>query len=165
MRSCTVCQSNEREQIDRMLVDNAPYRAVARQFKLSKDAIRRHKESHLPMVLMRSKEAQELSHGDTLWQQMTQLNAKTQKILARAERAGNHDIELKAIAESRKNLELQGKLMGELGKQKPPTVHKALHLHNVPLSDLIQLADTGRLPDAEDQETENKHLIERNSQP
>jgi hypothetical protein len=112
----------------------------------------------LPQALIKAKAAQELVHGDDLWQQVSQLNMKAQNVLARAEKAGDHDIVLKAIAESRKNLELQGKLLGEFNKQKAPGGDKHLHLHGLSVSELAELAETGEVPDIEP--TESKGLIE-----
>jgi hypothetical protein len=125
---------------------------------ISKDSVYRHKRDHLPLALIKAKEAQEVLQGDDLWQQMTRLNLKTQKILARAGRTGNQDMELRAVAEICKNHELQGKLLGELGKQKQPAGDRHLHLHGLSVADLTDLAETGQLPD--DEPTESKHLVE-----
>ncbi len=47
-RTCTVCSHPERATIDKALVAvQNPYRAIARQYGLSKDALLRHKADHL----------------------------------------------------------------------------------------------------------------------
>jgi hypothetical protein len=47
-RTCTVCAHPERQAIDRALVGvTSPYRDIARQYGLSKDALLRHKADHL----------------------------------------------------------------------------------------------------------------------
>jgi hypothetical protein len=46
-RNCTVCRSSERKDIDAALRASIPYRDIARQHHLSKDAIARHRGNHL----------------------------------------------------------------------------------------------------------------------
>jgi hypothetical protein len=41
-RTCTICINPCRDEIDKALVDSQPYRAVARQFGVSDDAVLRH---------------------------------------------------------------------------------------------------------------------------
>ena len=57
---------------------------------------------------------------------MRKLNRRTQAILDKAEKAGNLDTALKAIGEVRRNDELIGKLLGELG---PAKTSQSAHLH------------------------------------
>jgi hypothetical protein len=47
-RQCTVCNHRDIEEINRLLLCSDSYRDIARQFNLSKDALARHKESHIP---------------------------------------------------------------------------------------------------------------------
>ena len=47
-RTCTVCTHPERVAIDQALVGGEPNRAIARRMALSKDAVARHRASHLP---------------------------------------------------------------------------------------------------------------------
>jgi hypothetical protein len=142
MRTCTVCVSPEREQIDKALIDNAPFRVIARQFGISKDAVRRHKETHLPRALVQSKEIREVAHADDLVQQMADLTASALRILKNAEKEKDNRTALAAIREVRGTLQLNAKLIGELNKQKPPSQH--LHLNfpcNVGAARLKRLAE------------------------
>ena len=102
---------------------------MARQYNLGKDAILRHRNEHLPKALALSKHAADVAHGDELIAQMTDLNKRTEKILKTAEKAGDGKLALKAIAEVRRNLELEGKLLGELNgsKQKPAPPTREFH--------------------------------------
>jgi len=87
--------------IDKALVDSRPYRAVARQYGVSDDAVLRHKRSHLPATLVAAKDAKELTRSDDLLSQMRDLNERTLKILARAEEAGDLKTSLAAIVRVR----------------------------------------------------------------
>ncbi|MDP9359694.1 MAG: hypothetical protein M3R02_31305 [Chloroflexota bacterium] len=58
-RTCTVCAHPQRASIDHALVAGEPYRAIARRFAASPDAVLRHKTAHLPADLVRAREAEE----------------------------------------------------------------------------------------------------------
>ncbi len=50
-RPCTICVSPRRSRVDAELVGGESLAAVARRFKLSRDALRRHREAHLSPAL------------------------------------------------------------------------------------------------------------------
>lgn len=116
-RRCTVCDQIERHGIDEALVSGAPYRSVAKRFGLSESAVYRHKSEHLPAHLLKAKEAEEAARADDLLDQVRNLQAHTLDILERAEEAGDLRIALAAISQARGNLELLGKLAGELDER------------------------------------------------
>ena len=117
-RSCSVCQHAERAAVDLALVaDSASYRAIARQFGMSKDAVRRHADEHLPQHLARAQEAEEVAKADDLLGQVRDLQARTLAILEAAETTSQHRTALAAIREARSNLELLAKLLGELDER------------------------------------------------
>jgi transposase-like protein len=95
-RRCTVCDHPQRHGVDQALVTGAPYRSVARQFELSESSVYRHKIDHLPV---------------------RHLQTHALDILERAERAGDLRTALAAISQARGNLELLGKLAGELDER------------------------------------------------
>ncbi len=70
-RACTVCTHAEREAIDRALVDGAASRYVAKQYRIGKDAVHRHKADHLPAAMVKGREAREEAAAVDL---MTELN-------------------------------------------------------------------------------------------
>src|SRR5215203_4427891 len=116
-RRCTVCDYQERNGIDDALVSGAPYRSVARRFGLSESAVYRHKTEHLPARLLKAREAEEVAQADDLLEQVRHLQAHTLDILDRAEKAGDLRTALAAISQARGNLELLGKLAGELDER------------------------------------------------
>jgi transposase-like protein len=113
-RRCTVCDHPESHSIDEALVSGASYRSVAKQFELSESAVYRHKTEHLPAQLLKAREVEEATRADDLLDQVRHLQAHALDILERAEKAGDLRTALAAISQARGNLELLGKLAGEL---------------------------------------------------
>jgi transposase-like protein len=116
-RRCTVCDHPERNGIDQALVTGASYRSVAKRFGLSESAVYRHKTEHLPAHLLKAKEVEEAARADDLLDQVRNLQAHALDILERAEKAGDLRTALAAISQARGNLELLGKLAGELDER------------------------------------------------
>jgi transposase-like protein len=116
-RRCTVCDHPERHGIDAALVGGAPYRSVAKRFGLSKSAVYRHKTEHLPAHLLKAREAEVVARADNLLEQVRTLQAHALDILERAEKAGDLRTALAVISQARGNLELLGKLAGELDER------------------------------------------------
>jgi hypothetical protein len=116
-RRCTVCDHLERHGIDEALVTGAAYRSVAKRFELSESAVYRHKIEHLPAQLLKAREVEEVAQADDLLDQVRNLQAHALDILERAEKAGDLRTALAAISQARGNLELLGKLAGELDER------------------------------------------------
>jgi transposase-like protein len=116
-RRCTVCDHPKRHSIDEALVSSAPYRSVAKRFGLSESAVYRHKTEHLPAHLLKATEVEEAAQADDLLDQVRDLQAHALDILERAEKAGDLRTALAAISQARGNLELLGKLAGELDER------------------------------------------------
>jgi len=116
-RRCTVCDHPERHSIDEALVTGAPYRSVAKRFERSESAVYRHKTEHQPAHLLKAKEVEEAARADDLLDQVRNLQAHALDILERAEKAGDLRTALAAISQARGNLELLGKLAGELDER------------------------------------------------
>src|SRR5215217_5415495 len=116
-RRCTVCDHPERHGIDEALVSGAPYRSVAKRFGLSESAVFRHKTEHLPVHLLKAREVEEVVQADNLLEQVRNLQTHALDILERAETTGDLRTALAAISQARGNLELLGKLAGELDER------------------------------------------------
>src|ERR671911_3153612 len=116
-RRCTVCDHPERHSIDETLVTGAPYRSVAKRFDLSESAVYRHKTEHLPVHLLKARDVEEVARADDLLDQVRNLQAHALDILERAEKAGDLRTALAAISQARGNLELLGKLAGEIDER------------------------------------------------
>jgi hypothetical protein len=116
-RRCTVCDHPQRHGINEALVTGAPYRSVAKRFRLSDSAVYRHKTEHLPAHLLKAREVEETARADDLLAQVMNLQVHALDILERAEETGDLRTALAAISQARGNLELLGKLAGELDER------------------------------------------------
>jgi hypothetical protein len=112
-----VCDHPERHSIDEVLVSGTTYRSVAKRFALSESAVYRHKSEHLPAHLLKAREVEEAARADDLLNQVRNLQTHALDILERAEKAGDLRTALAAISQARGNLELLGKLAGELDER------------------------------------------------
>ncbi len=115
-RTCTVCKSPCRDEVDRALLDGTPHQDIARHTSLSRWAIRRH-ETHLPALLARSSKAAEVARADDLVSQLGQLTEDARRIQEKAERSQNFSAALGAIRELVRIVELLAKLRGELNER------------------------------------------------
>lgn len=100
--------------MDRALVEGVAFPALVAKYRVSKDALSRHKANHLPAKLVLAEKAGEVVEADDLLGQVQDLQASTLAILEAAETTKQHRTALSAIREARGNLELLAKLLGEL---------------------------------------------------
>ena len=77
----------------------------------------RHKTEHLPAHLLKAREVEEAAQADDLLEQVRNLQTHAIDILERAEKTGDLRTALAAISQARGNLELLGKLAGELDER------------------------------------------------
>jgi hypothetical protein len=116
-RVCTVCAHAEREAIDKLLVAGEGLRDIAGRYGLSKSALERHKANHLPASLAQAKEAAEVAQADDLLGQLRKLQRITLGLLSKAYSAGDLRTAVAAVGQARGNLELLGKLLGQLDER------------------------------------------------
>lgn len=110
---CSICKHPEVDAINKALVDGVGISDMVRQYGFSRDTFYRHKNRHLPQALLKAQEVKEVAVADSLLGQVKDLQAKTLGILNRHE-GKNDRIALSAIREARSNLDLLGRLLGEL---------------------------------------------------
>ncbi len=157
MRVCTVCKHEKRREIDRELVAGASFRAIAGRYTLSKSAVERHKSEHLPARMLKGAEKRAVIDGRSLLEQLAELGAETRAVLeetrsfapkgdACEECRQRPVVALRAIQRLEKQLELQGRLLGEL--KEGPTVNVLVSPEWVALRSCI-LGALSRFPDAQ----------------
>ncbi len=115
-RVCTICTHKSRAKIDQTLVERQAFRAIARQYGVSKDALIRHHDDHLPASLVKAQAASEAAQADALLAQVVDLRDKALGILSKAEVAEDLRAAVSAIREARGCVELLGKLAGQLNE-------------------------------------------------
>jgi hypothetical protein len=126
-QTCTICNHQERDAIERALLGAEPYRHIAARTGTSTGALQRHKD-HLPKQLAKTHEAQELVRAGSLMADVAmghdrseRLYCAAEDILTRAQEAKDLKTALQAIrcavdvmGEARNYLELKGQITGEL---------------------------------------------------
>ena len=119
-RSCPVCEHEDLEEINAALASNEWIRNIADRWSVSKTALMRHRNEHLPVSAIEAKEAEEAEEAeedapaDELLDQVRDLQKHTLAILGEAEVAEELSAALRAIREAKGNLERSVKLLGEL---------------------------------------------------
>ena len=114
------------------LVREESYRTIADQFGLSKTALIRHKESHIPDALVEAQDAGEVAQGDNLLAQVKALQSEAQDILGEARAAGDLRTALMGIGKARDCLELLFKVEGRLQDQQSVTVSVNMDIYASP---------------------------------
>src|SRR5215207_4306115 len=87
-RRCSICQHERLEEINQALVRSTALAEIAALFRVSDDALSRHKTNHLPATLIKAQEAQEVAQADDLLEEVRSLQARALVILDRAEGVG-----------------------------------------------------------------------------
>ena len=114
------------------LVREESYRTIADQFGLSKTALIRHKESHIPDALIKAQGAGEVAQGDNLLAQVKALQSEAQSILGEARAAGDLKTALIGIGKAKECLELLFKVEGRLQDQQSVQVNVNLDIFHSP---------------------------------
>ena len=123
-RVCTICTHKRRPEIDKALVARRPFRDIAGQYSVSKSALVRHHDDHLPAALVKAQDASEAAQADALLAQVIDLRDRAIGILDKAGESDDLRAATAAIREARGCVELLGKLAGEL--KDAPTINVIL---------------------------------------
>ncbi len=115
-RKCSICEHEQKAEINRLLLEGEPYRKVSIRFGTSVGALQRHKE-HLPIKMVTAQAAVETVVADSLLDQVKALLVKANSILTQAEQAGDLRTALQGVREARSCLELLARLQGELQQE------------------------------------------------
>ncbi len=120
-RVCTICTHKNRADIDKALVARRPFRDIAGQYGVSKSALLRHHDDHLPAALVKAQDATEAAQADALLAQVVDLRDKALDVLDTAQGSEDLRAAIGAIREARGCVELLAKLAGQL--KDAPTVN------------------------------------------
>jgi hypothetical protein len=115
-RICTVCTNPAADEINKALAAGRPMRQLAALYRVSADAMERHRADHLPASLVKSKEAQDEARATDVWKELRALRSKAVSILVQAEQQGDLRTALMGIREARACLEVLAELEGELNR-------------------------------------------------
>ncbi len=113
-RACTVCEHPSRGAMDKALAGGASNRSVASLYDVSEASVRRHKGKHLPALVPKAQEKEDVREALDVMRQLKAINAASLAILKDAREQGKQGTALQAIDRIHKQIELQAKLLGEL---------------------------------------------------
>jgi hypothetical protein len=121
---CTVCQHRERAGVDLALARGVSMRALASRYRLGRGALYRHAKAHLPAQLRASLVAGpdldidldklRETESQSLLVNIVALRGRLFSSLDVAEEAGDCNMVTRVSGQLHQNLELTGKLLGDL---------------------------------------------------
>jgi hypothetical protein len=136
-RHCSICAHELVRQIDQALVEGTAISEISAVFRVSDDALSRHRANHLPAALARAQGAKQAAQADNLFGQVRDLQVRALGILDRAEASNELRTALGAIREARGNLELLAKLLAFEHKNKQVYSHEDLRAEMALVVDVI----------------------------
>jgi hypothetical protein len=135
VRTCTVCTHKDVEEINKLLLCSGSYRDIARQFGLSKDSLARHKESHIPELLSKSNDINEIVNADSLLKSIQEEAETVRSLRDQAIKRGDVELALKAVDRALKCVDLCAKVRGIIQEQ--PTINITLNAEWIALRTTI----------------------------
>ena len=113
-RTCRVCGDPRLDQIEADLARaGTNKRAVARKYGLGRMSVVRHAQLHLPDRVRRAAEvAKKAPASQKTLEQVTELNKLARGLFTRAYNESNLSAAVSALAELRKTIEFEGRLLG-----------------------------------------------------
>ncbi len=117
-RKCTICAHPEHEAIGAAIVTGTPYRDIACQYGVGREAVRRHKD-HIAPAVAKAHEAGEVAEADRLLSTVRDLLQAAIGTITQAEHADELRTKLAAIREARETAKLLLEVNGRL--QTAPT--------------------------------------------
>ena len=116
---CSVCNDPRALDVNEALVlQRQSLRAIAGQFGISKETLRRHRE-HLPELLVRASREMRHFERESLVERLEEITTETRAILreTRDEDEPDNHLALKAIQRLEKQLELEAEILDILRRQ------------------------------------------------
>ncbi|MFA6364586.1 hypothetical protein [Methanoregula sp.] len=113
-RKCSICEHKSRHEIDSALVSpGASLRAIAQQYRVSKDALSRHiKAGHIEEKIQKAANAYEAIAGEGLLRRIDSFHKRFAELAKKQQGLGDDLTELKVYQTQAKYLELEGKATG-----------------------------------------------------
>ena len=115
-RTCTICHHYRRDTLDKALLRGEQLKGIARRYKVSEDALGRHKK-HMQVVIAKAAAAVDqngLAYGSALLAEIGRIRADAERLQSEAERRRDVRAALKAIHERLAIVELEAKLSGQI---------------------------------------------------
>jgi hypothetical protein len=124
---CTICDHEQRDEIEVIHIQGASTRDIAGQFAVTKSSVSRHMNAHLAPAVLEPSRIADRQRVESLQSRLEQLYARAEMILDQAEAASRRNVALAGIRELRGILEFASKLAGGFADQPPVTIQLSLH--------------------------------------
>ena len=113
-RKCSICEHKARNEINSALVSpGASLRAIAVQYRVSKDSLSRHiKAGHIEQTIHKAAHAQEAMAGENLISRIERFHKRFGQLAKKQQDLGDDITELKVYQTQAKYLELEGRATG-----------------------------------------------------
>jgi len=131
MRACQICKRSDLAEINRRLVFGEEACAVARRQKVSPQAMIRHKRYHLPKLLRKAKEGEQILQARSLRDIFNSLFDRIENVVRRCEAAGDWRAVLVALREQREWVQDAVKMQME-GPQSREVIIKVVYDTDTP---------------------------------
>lgn len=113
-RLCVACTHERHDEINQALVNGEPLAEIARKFNIARTSVRRHRENHLPGILVVARDTLDTTADDNLFTRLVKKRKRADQIAHEAHDRGELRTALSAMAEARKHEELEARARGEL---------------------------------------------------
>lgn len=100
-RRCSICQHPDLAAIDERLVEGAALSKTAAIYRVSEDALGRHKEKHLPAKLVRAKQVRDGTEADALMARVLIYEQQARDVYDAARGVSDLNAALRAITTAR----------------------------------------------------------------
>ncbi len=116
-RVCTVCAHGERSVIEQEIAVGTSAQKISALFRVSPDAVQRHKAEHLRPTLIETRKADDDERALDVIKQLRAINGASLRILHEAQQGQDPQTALKAVDRIQRQIELQAKLLGQLDER------------------------------------------------
>jgi len=122
-RPCTICTHPEREAIDHALVSGMSNRAIACQWHVGREAVRRHARAHISPALTALQAESDRARARTILDRMESQYAILEELVRTAGESGQAGLVVNASRELRQTAELLARISGELDTRPQVTIN------------------------------------------
>jgi len=112
-----VCSHKDVEEINKQLLSGPSLRTIAAQFNLTKTSLIRHRESHIPDLLLKSNDIQNITSADALLARLEEEAGFVRDMREAASAEGDIELALKAVDRALKCVDLYAKIRGLIQTQ------------------------------------------------
>jgi hypothetical protein len=121
-RHCSICGHSRKDDINVALAAGLSNRDASERFVLTKSAIFRHRQDHLPVGLVEAEKKRQLREAEEFLVALEELHALTAGALKTAKEAGDLTAIARLVVASKGIIETSARLTGELRDTSPTQV-------------------------------------------